>query len=168
MCCGYTEKVPDHYLFILKEARMQMKLGIVGCGVGIPKTNLGVGAVNIAKLYFRNNPNDKKPAKLNVQDLISIGGKSGAFLISAFETKWFELNPKKDGWARNANLLIGKKMQVEVYGVIAKWGSVDVVLSLFNNYNEGEELLNQCCVGVVGGIQFSNMKVQGIVMRSQI
>lgn len=45
--------------------------------------------------------------------------------------------------ARNANLLIGEKMQIEIYGVIAKWGSVDVVLALFNNYNEGEELLNQ-------------------------
>lgn len=98
----------------------------------------------------------------------SIGGKSGTFIFSGFETKWFELNPQNDGWARNANSLIGKKVQLEVSGVVAKWGSVDITLSLFNKYNESKELVKQCCVEVKGGLQFSNMKVQGILSKSNI
>ena len=100
--------------------------------------------------------------------MISVGGKSGTFIFSGFETKWFELDPTKDRWAHNPLSLIGRKVQIQVSGVVAKWGHVDIVISLFDKYNQGEELVNQCCVGIVGGIQFSESKVMGIVRKSKI
>jgi hypothetical protein len=80
---------------------MQMKIGTVGFGVGIPRTNLQVSAANMVKIYLRHSPNDNNIVKLGVNDMLSVGGKSGAFLVSVFQTRWFELDPKKDDWARN-------------------------------------------------------------------
>ena len=147
---------------------MQMKIGVVGLGVGIPRTNIQVSAFNIVKLYLRHGLYDTKIVKLDVHDLISAGGKSGAFIFSGFETKWFELDPERDRWTHNPLFLIGKKVQIEVSGVVAKWGHVDIVITLFDKYNQGEELLNQCCVGVVGGIQFSESRVMGTISKSEI
>lgn len=145
---------------------MQAMIGVVGLGIGIPKTNLGVGAANMVKLYFRHSLTDKSPVILDFLDIISIGGKSGAFLISAFSTEWFELNPKTSGWAHNPYRLIGKKLSIEVDGLVAVRGNVDVSIRLFNNYDEGQELLNRCCIPVLRGLQFSGMKVRGTVSKS--
>jgi hypothetical protein len=151
-----------------REFAMQMKIGVVGLGIGIPRTNLQVSAMNIVKLYLRHSQHDKNIAKLDVHDLISVGGKSGAFIFSGFETKWFELDPKRDDWAHNPILLIGRKVQIDVSGVVAKWGQVDISLKIYDKYNQGEELLNQCCVEVVGGLQFSDAKVMGTIGKSEI
>jgi len=64
--------------------------------------------------------------------------------------------------------LIGKKAQIEASGLVAKWGHVDIVITIFDKYNQGDELVNQCCVGVVGGIQFSEFKIMGIIGKSEI
>lgn len=147
---------------------MQMKIGVVGFGAGIPKTNLGIGVLNMAKLYFRHSLVDKNIVRLQINDLISLGGKSGSFIFSGFRTKWFDLNPQNDSWARNSSSLLGKKVQLELSGVVAMWGGVDVTLTLFNKYNEGKDLVKQCCVEADRGIQFSNMKVQGTIAISKI
>ena len=147
---------------------MQMKVGAVGIGIGIPRTNVQVSAINIVKLDLRHGLNDNKIVRLGVNDMLSVGGRSGAFLASGLETRWFELDPKKDAWAHNPIFLIGKKVQVKVSGVVAKWGSVDIEFTLFDKYNQGEELVKQCCVEVVGGIQFSESKVMGIIQKSEI
>lgn len=151
-----------------KKLTMQMKIGVVGLGVGIPLTNLQVSALNIVKLYLRQSQNDNRVVKLDVHDLISVGGKSGAFIISGFETKWLDLDPEKARWAHKPHFLIGRKVQIEVSGVVAKWGKVDIVVKLFDRYNQNEELVNQCCVGVVGGVQFSESRVMGIIRKSEI
>lgn len=147
---------------------MQMKIGSVGFGVGIPRTNLQVSAINMVKLYLRHGLYDKNIVKLGVNDMVSVGGRSGAFLASVFETKWFELDPKNDAWARNPIFLIGKKMRIEVSGVVAQLGSVDIIVTLFDKYNQGKELVNQCCVEVRGGFQFSESKIMGVVEKSEI
>lgn len=147
---------------------MQMKIGTIGLGAGIPRTNIQVGAINIVKIYLRHGLYDDNIVKLGVNDMVSVGGKSGAFIFSAFQTKWFELDPKKDDWARNPIFLIGKKVRIEMSGVVARLGSVDIVVTIFDKYNQGEDLVNQCCVEVVGGIQFSDSKVMGIIERSEI
>jgi hypothetical protein len=145
-----------------------MKIGTIGFGVGIPRTNLQVSAINIVKIYLRHGPNDNNIVKLGVNDMVSVGGRSGAFIFSGFQTKWFELDPKKDGWARNPISLIGKKVRIKVSGVVAKLGSVDIVVTLFDKYNQGKDLVNQCCIEVEGGIQFSESKVMGVIERSEI
>jgi hypothetical protein len=67
-----------------------------------------------------------------------------------------------------SNFLIGKKVRIEASGVVAQLGSVDIVVTLFDKYNQGEELVNQCCVEVVGGLQFSESKIMGIIEESEI
>ena len=61
---------------------MQMMVEVIGFGIGIPKTNIQVSTVNIAKFYVRHGLNDRNPARFNVQDLIAIGSKSGTFFIN--------------------------------------------------------------------------------------
>ena len=65
---------------------MQMKIGLVGAGIGIPKTNLGVGFLNIGYLFLRNGKNDKNVKSLRIVDLVSVGQKSGTFLAAGVET----------------------------------------------------------------------------------
>lgn len=38
---------------------MQMRIGVVGFGAGIPKTNFKLGFLNMGKLYFRHSLVDK-------------------------------------------------------------------------------------------------------------
>ena len=59
-------------------------------------------------------------------------------------------------------------MQVKVSGVVAKWGSVEIEVTIFDKNNQGEELVKQCCVEVIGGIQFSESKVMGIIKKSEV
>jgi hypothetical protein len=147
---------------------MQMMVEVIGFGLGIPKTNIQVSTLNIAKFYLRHGLHDKSPTRFNVQDLIAIGNKSGTFLLTGIRTKWFELDPAKSQWALNANTLIGKTVQIIVSGIVGKWGTVDFTLKLLDNYNHPKTLLERCCIDVEGGIQFSEAKVQGRVTLSKI
>jgi hypothetical protein len=147
---------------------MQMMVEVIGFGIGIPKTNIQVSTVNIAKFYLRHGLHDKKPARLNVQDLIAIGSKSGTFLLTGIRTKWFELDPAKSQWAFNTNALIGTTVQIIVSGIVGKWGTVDFTLKQLDKYNHPKTLLERCCIEVEGGIQFSEAKVQGRVTLSKI
>lgn len=146
---------------------MQMRVGVVGCGIGIPKTNLEVSALNIGMLYFRRYPKDPEETILTVRDLLTYGGKSGTFLVTGIETDWFELDPKKDNWAHNTIWMIGKKIEVEVHGSQFLRGTVDVSVKVFDKYNQSRELVAQCCLKA-GGIQSSSMKIRGVVCRSSM
>ncbi len=42
------------------------------------------------------------------------------------------------------------------------------LVAYFDKFNQGEELLNQCCVEVVGWLQFSEAKVMGIIRKSEV
>jgi hypothetical protein len=147
---------------------MQMQIGTIGFGIGIPKTKVQLGAANIAKFYIRQGLYDKNPARLNVQDLFSIGGKSGTFIFTGIRTKWFELDPAKSHWAMNTNLLIGTKVQIFLSGIVGKWGKVDFTLKQLDMYNNPKTLVERCCIDVEGGFQFSDMKLQGRVSFSNI
>lgn len=147
---------------------MQMMVEIMGFGIGIPKTKLQVSAMNISKFYIRHGVLNKNPVKLNVQDLISIGGKSGTFIATGVRTKWFELDPAKSKWAINPHLLLGKRVRIFMSGIVGKWGRVDFTLKQLDKYNQPKTLVDQCCIEVDGGLQFSDIKVQGRVSLSNI
>jgi hypothetical protein len=65
---------------------MQMKVGAVGFGVGIPKTSLGVGLFNIGKIFLREYGKSNKESVYNIGDLFSVGQKSGTFIAGGIET----------------------------------------------------------------------------------
>lgn len=145
---------------------MQLKITLIGGGVGIPKTNLGVGFVNIGYLFFRHGKGaDVK--SLRIVDMISLGQKSGAFLGAVVETSWFELDPNEDNWAYNINWLIGKKIEVELSGFQILRGETDISLKFFDEYNKPKELVNRCCTKA-NGIQFSSIKIRAIVERGTL
>lgn len=146
---------------------MEMKIGVMGCGIGLPRTNLEVSGANIGMLYFRRFKNDPETVILAIRDMISVGGKSGTFLVTGLETQWFVLDPKRDNWAHNTIALIGKKVEIEVSGCQLLRGKVDVSVKVFDKYNQAKELVAQCCLKA-GGIQFSKMKIRGVVDRSSM
>lgn len=146
---------------------MEMRIGAMGCGIGIPKTNLEISAANIGMLYFRRFKNDPEEVILTVRDMISLGGKSGTFLATGLETDWFMLDPKRDSWAHNTISLIGKRIEIEVSGAQFLRGTVDVSVKVFDRYNQANELVSQCCLKA-GGIQFSTIKIRGVVSRSSM
>lgn len=147
---------------------MQMMIGTVGFGIGVPRTKVQMGALNFTKFYIRKGPHDKNPARLHVQDLFSIGGKSGTFVFSSVRTKWFELDPAKSHWAHDTNLLLGATVQIFMSGIVGKWGQVDFTLKQLDKYNQPKTLVEQCCIAVEGGFQVLDYKVQGRVSKSNI
>ncbi len=144
---------------------MQMMIEIWGAGIGVPKTNLEIGAFNGARISFRRALGLPSMSRLSVRDLISLGSKSGTFLASLIITDWFELDPKEDNWAYNTNCLIGKTVEIEVSGLTLGRGEVDIAVRFFDKYNKSKELVTRCCVKSTGG-QISPTKVRGVVCNA--
>ena len=99
---------------------MQMKIGIVGIGIGIPKPALQVSALQMAKLYIKATKSARNIIVLDINDMFSIGTKSATFLFSGLETTWFDLDPTKESWACNPVSLIGKRMEISVEGLLIR------------------------------------------------
>ncbi len=144
---------------------MQMSIGIVSFGIGIPRTNLEISGGNLAMLYFRRFVGDPEEKALLLSDKFCVGGKSGTFLLTSLDTDWFHLNPAKDAWLYNPDCLINRVLEVEISGaVLASRGSVDVKLTRIRENGEPDEVTTR--VGIKGsGIQFSAMKIRGTALK---
>lgn len=141
---------------------MQMKIGCIGAGIGIPKTPIGISAMNMVKMFFRHGPTDRNEICLNINDHLCVGGKSGAFLFTGIQTEYFQLNPKKDTWATAPYHLVGKKAIVEMVAAVPVNLKVDILVTTIDRYGDKTVLVDK--VGIpVKGIQCSNSKVTGIV-----
>ena len=147
---------------------MQMLLACNGAGIGIPKTNLQI-ATNTTKIYLRHGANDPKIVRLIVDDRLCVGGKSGVFAYAFILTEWFDLTPGMDKWALNPIALIGKKVRINVSGVLPNPTdmTVDIVITLFDKYGDATEVLNKCCVKVDKGLQFADSRITGIIQESE-
>ena len=147
---------------------MQMLLACNGAGIGIPKTNLQI-ATNTTKIYLRHGANDPKIVRLIVDDRLCVGGKSGVFAYAFILTEWFDLTPGMDKWALNPIALIGKKVRINVSGVLPNPAdmTVDIVITLFDKYGDATEVLNKCCVKVDKGLQFADSRITGIIQESE-
>jgi hypothetical protein len=142
-----------------------MLFGTVGFGLGIPKTKIEVGGLNILKFYLRASP-QSAIQRFQVVDLINIGGKSGSFVGGVVETRWFDLNPATSAWAYQPQKLIGTTVQVITAGIVGiKFGKVDLTFKQMNAYNEPITLVDRCCIEAKG-VSFSNIKIQGKVQHS--
>lgn len=146
---------------------MQMKVGSIGFGFGIPKTSLGVGLFNIGKIFLRHSASNNKETVFNIGDLISVGQKSGTFIAGGVETDWFELDPVKDNWAYNTIWLIGKKVEIKIKGMQVLKGQTDIEVVFFDKYNRPKELAKRCCLKS-NGTQFTEIKVRGVVTKGHV
>jgi len=146
---------------------MQMKVGTVGFGVGIPKTSMGVGLFNIGKVFLREYENSKKESVYNIGDLFSLGQKSGTFIAGGIETDWFELDPVTEKWAFNTVWLIGKKVEIKMEGLQVLRGQADIEVVFFDKYNRPNELAKRCCLNSKG-TSFSEIKIRGVAHRGYV
>jgi hypothetical protein len=146
---------------------MQMKVGAVGLGVGIPKTILGVGFFNVGKIFLREYEKSNKEFVYNIGDLFSLGQKSGTFLAGGIETDWFELDPVKENWAFNTVWLIGKKLEIKMGGLQVLRGQADIEVVFFDKYNRPNELAKRCCLQSKGS-SFSEIKIRGVAQRGHV
>jgi hypothetical protein len=143
-----------------------MKIGGVGAGFGLPKTNLQVSAANMMGIHFRRHRSDTDEVILALDDLFCFGGKSGTFLFSGFITKCFDLPPTAKELLV-PNTLKGKMMEIKMEGVVGGiWGTVDVYIKTFDKYLQPKYLLERCCVAA-RGIKFSELKVRGRIRDTQ-
>ena len=120
---------------------MQMLIGLAGLGIGVPKTSLGLGAAT-GKLYFRDNPCSVKEKALTVSDLLSVGQKSGAFLLGGVTTTWFDLDPIKENTLYNFYWLLGKKAEIKISGIqLVRKGTADIEINAWDKNGQVYELL---------------------------
>ena len=144
-----------------------MLIGLAGLGIGVPKTSIGVGAA-IGKLYFRENPQTVKEKALTISDLLSVGQKSGAFLMGGVTTKWFDLDPIKENALYNFYWLLGKKAEIKISGVqLVRKGSADIEINAWDKNGQVYNLLNRKDLQT-DGTQFAELKVRGVIQPGEI
>lgn len=146
---------------------MQMKVGTVGFGFGVPKTSLGVGLFNFGKIFLREYENCKKETVYNIGDFFSLGQKSGTFIAGGIETDWFELDPVNENWAYNTIWLIGKKVEIKMEGLQVVRGQADIEVVFFDKYNRPNNLVKRCCLKS-NGTSFSEIKIRGVTQRGYV
>lgn len=144
-----------------------MLIGLAGLGIGVPKTSIGVGAA-IGKLYFRENPQTVKEKALTISDFLSVGQKSGAFLMGGVTTKWFDLDPIKENALYNFYWLLGKKAEIKISGVqLVRKGSADIEINAWDKNGQVYNLLNRKDLQT-DGTQFAELKVRGVIQPGEI
>ncbi len=148
---------------------MQMLVGAGGFGVGIPKTSLGVGLGSVGKMYFRElMDKGEEKASCVIGDLISIGQKSGTFIVGGVTTRWFDLDPVKDNWIHNLNWLMGKTAEIKISGLQAvTGGTADIEVIVMDKDNRPSELVKR--VGIkTDGTQLTEIAVRGVIQKSDV
>ena len=145
---------------------MQMKMYARGLAIGVPKTNLMATMLPAGRLYFRKFRGDKNVEVLDiVDDDYSIGHRTGTFIFTEVETKWFYLDATRAKWAYNTITLIGSLMEIQIGGFQVNkiiGGMSDVSVKLFDKHNQPTEVLSMGEV-MSKGVQFAPIIIRGRV-----
>jgi hypothetical protein len=165
---------------------MEMQFGCVGFGLGYKK--LSFGLANMVRLKIRHGFYDGNIIKLQLNDMLCVGGRSGSSLvISVFETEWFCLNgdPKANNWVYDLPRLINHKAELIATGLTAgnrltsKLGSdklgdaigtnqMRFTFNTFDKHGNSTTRISNKIVPIRDGWQLSDFKVTGILQTSEI
>ncbi len=167
---------------------MEMQFGCVGFGLGYKK--LSFGLANMVRLKIRHGLYDDNTIKLQLNDMLCVGGRSGSSLVlSAFETEWFTLdagnNRSDNNWVFDLARLINHKAELIATGLTAgnrltsKLGSdklgdaigTNQMRSTFNTFDKhgnSTTRISNKIVPIKDGWQLSDFRVTGILQTSQI
>jgi hypothetical protein len=86
---------------------MEMKIQLIGAGLGIPKTKIGLSLGSGCWFGFRHTPKSP-PIVYAVVEEPNIGENSGKLLIGYVQTNWFTLLIDKNHVIPNIDKLAGK------------------------------------------------------------
>jgi hypothetical protein len=166
---------------------MQVMVGFVGIGFGYK--NFQVSGMNMGKIRIRHSFYDSGIIRLQIHDMLSVGARSASWVGSAFETEWFDINPKTNTWVYDLPIFLNFKARLEVDGPLFKntitdmlgagkaadalglgesYQGVKVALYHIDKYGEEKKLFSHDSAPVRGGIQVSHAKVTGILQNSNI
>lgn len=143
---------------------MEMKITMVGFGIGIPKTDVNFNVGTLAYLEIRANNKDQKPKTFGLGESFSLGAGSSTFVFGNAKTKWFFIDPIKNKWIANPEKLVGKKMEIEISGLLIANGKVDVKITAIDEHGDTKELMNKVDIEA-GGAQVAATKIRGVVKR---
>lgn len=142
---------------------MEMMVNIIGVGVAVPKTGFGVNLVTGSYIGFRHSESHYE-VLLGLEDIISLGSRSGAVLLGWIKTKYFVVDTVIYPWALHPKALIGSKAEIEVDNTLVGLGSVDIKFTLFTNGGDGIPLISKVDIESMG-IQLANTKVRGTLCK---
>ena len=78
--------------------KMEMMINITGVGVAIPKTGLGVNLYTGSYIGFRKS-DGVDVTSLALHDLLSLGSRSGTFVLGWVRADWFPIDTAMHPWA---------------------------------------------------------------------
>lgn len=140
---------------------MEMFINIMGVGVALPKTGLGV---NLATGSYIGITMGHTKTLLGVSKCMSIGAGAGTLVAGWVKTAPFHVSPAKHGWATNVHGLIGKKVQIELTGTLVVFGKVDLTFTVFDKDGGSKELISRVDIESCG-MQASETKVRGVLCK---
>ncbi len=142
---------------------MEMKILIIGAGIGIPKTGISVNLGTNALIQFRSSKNSTSTC-MGISQMLTAGSEAGTVIFGDVDTDWFFVNPIKHKWAANTDKLVGKKVQLEVSGTLIVGGKVDVKFTVIDEHGNTSVLMSKVDIKA-SGIQAASTNIRGILKR---
>lgn len=144
---------------------MQMKISILGWGVGIPHTGLGIGLGTVCYIAVRESKT-ARPMGWYIWDAVDLGTDSGNQLVGGGGgTDWFPVNEVNHPWIDEVDTLEGKIVQIDFVGPLpALTGHVDVKISYIDGNNNFRTILHKANIGG-DGFQLSATSIRGRLKR---
>lgn len=144
---------------------MECLMKLSGSGLAFKLGNSGFGlnvstGIHVAIL----KPGEDKPFVFTIRDTLSAGSASGTLAISFLDTEWFPVNSDICSWAEKPDLLIGKRIDIEMKGTVPGAGKVDVRIKTLDSLGNKTTFLNVGDVSVKG-FQLTSLNVRGELIR---
>lgn len=144
---------------------MECLMKLSGSGLAFKLGNSGFGlnvstGIHVAIL----RPGDGKPFVFTIRDTLSAGSASGTLAVAYLDTDWFPVNSDVCSWAAAPELLIGKRIDIEMKGTVPGAGKVDIQINVLDYLGNKTTFLN---VGDVRakGFQLTSLSVRGDLIR---
>jgi hypothetical protein len=138
---------------------MEMMINLFAIGFSLPGAGIGINGTTNCYVGFRHSK--KNPdILLGLQDVASMGPKSGTILGSWIVTDYFNVEYPNHRWIANTGRLIGKTVEIEVSGTMIVRGTVDIRFTVIDKNGNFNQLLSKANINATGG-QLANTKIRG-------
>jgi hypothetical protein len=139
---------------------MEMMINLFAIGFSLPSIGIGINGTTNSYVGFRHSK--KNPdILLGVQDIASLGPKSGTFVGSWIVTDYFIVEYPNHRWISNTGRLSGRTVEIEVSGTMIVRGTVDIKFAVIDKNGNFNQLLSKANIKAIGG-QLANTKIRGV------
>ncbi len=143
---------------------MEMAVHIAGGGLRLPIEGFSLSLSMGCYIAFRGSKN-QQPFEIKMQDWMSLGNRSGTFIVSLVETGWFELGPENEAKLPPIDSLLGNTLELSVKTSLLARGTVDIELKRLSDYGYPQILINSYG-RKAKGFQFGDSVIRGKAIRS--